>query len=151
MGKQFNILTRTHPLLPPTKYAMVPQHGLFSLHTMLDGPWLHKTTFPNTHSTAFGWESRVLTITRSQHLAHVWSGPKGHVTHKTESPWPLHFKHSHWWKRRSRSKFTSHYAWGTNGVCECKMDVKSTCIPTWHPMHHVSWLLGLFWKTTSWK
>ena len=35
-----------------------------------------------------------------------------------------HFKHSHWWKRRSRFKFASHYARGTNGVCECKMDVK---------------------------
>jgi len=54
---------------------------------------------------------------------------KGHSTHQTDSPWPLHFKHSHWWKRRTRSKFaTSHYAWGTNGVCECKMDVKSI----WH-------------------
>ena len=41
---------------------------------------------------------------------------KGHFTHETESPWPFPFKHSHWWKRRSRSKFTSHYAWGTNGV-----------------------------------
>ena len=36
---------------------------------------------------------------------------KGHFTHETESPWPLHFKHSHWWKWRSQSKFaTSHYA-----------------------------------------
>jgi len=33
--------------------------------------------------------------------------------------WPLHFKHSQWWKRRSQSKFASHYAQGTNGVCEC--------------------------------
>ena len=41
---------------------------------------------------------------------------KGHFTHETESPWPLHFNHSHWWKRWSRSKFASHYAWGTNGV-----------------------------------
>jgi hypothetical protein len=24
---------------------MVPQHGPFSLHTMLEGPWLHKTAF----------------------------------------------------------------------------------------------------------
>ena len=23
-----------------------PQHGSFSLHTMLEGPWLHKTAFP---------------------------------------------------------------------------------------------------------
>ena len=27
---------------------MVPQHGPFSLHTMLEGPWLHITAFP-TH------------------------------------------------------------------------------------------------------
>ena len=72
-------------------------------------------------------------------------------TTPSESPWPLHFKHSHWWKRRSWSKFTLHYAWGTNGVCECKMDVKSTWIPTWHQMDHVSWSLGLFSKTTSWR
>ena len=26
------------------------------------------------------------------------------------------------------------------------MDVNSTWIPTWHPMHHVSWSLGLFFK-----
>ena len=43
---------------------------------------------------------------------------KGHFTQDTESPWPVHIKHSH------GSKFTSHYAWGTNRVCECKMDVK---------------------------
>ena len=36
----------------------------------------------------------------------------GHFTYETESPWPLHFKHSRWLKRRSRSKFPSHYAWG---------------------------------------
>ena len=41
---------------------------------------------------------------------------------------------THWWKRWSRSKFASHYTWGTNGVCECKMDVKFTWIPTWHWM-----------------
>ena len=76
---------------------------------------------------------------------------KGHFTHKTEGPLPLHFKHSHWWKRRGQSKFASHYAWGTNGVCECKMDVKSTWIPTWHPMDRVSWSLGLFLKTISWR
>ena len=76
---------------------------------------------------------------------------EGLLSHKTKSPWPLHFKHSHWWKRRSWSKFDSHYAWGTNGVCECNMDVKSTWIPTWHRMDHVSWSLGLFSKTTSWR
>ena len=49
---------------------------------------------------------------------------KDHFTHETEGPWPLHFKHSHRWERRSLSKFASQYAWGTNGVSECKMDVK---------------------------
>ena len=41
-----------------------------------------------------------------------------------------------------RSKFTSHYARGTNGVCECNMEVESTRILTWHRMDHVSWSLG---------
>ena len=41
---------------------------------------------------------------------------KGHFTYEAESPWPLHFKHSHRWKRWSRSKFASHYARLTNGV-----------------------------------
>ena len=49
-----------------------------------------------------------------------WS-PKDHFTHETENPWPLHFKHSHWWKRRSWSKIALHYAWGTTGICECKI------------------------------
>jgi hypothetical protein len=45
-----------------------------------------------------------------------------------------HFKHSHWWKRWSWSKFaTSHFALEgpTEGVCECKMDVKSTWIDSY--------------------
>ena len=69
-----------------------------------------------------------LTISWSRLLARVQSGPKceSHLTHKTESPWPLRFKHSHWWKRQSWSKFASHYAWGTNEVSECTMDVKYT-------------------------
>ena len=76
---------------------------------------------------------------------------EGHFTLNTESPWSLLFKHSHWWRKRSRSKFASHYTWVTNGVCEWKVDVRSTWIPTWHQMGHVSWSLGLFTKTTSWR
>jgi hypothetical protein len=76
-----------------------------------------------------------------------WNGfsqsAKGHFTHEIESPWPLHFKHSHAWKRRGRSKSASHYALKINGVCECKMDVKFAWIPTWHQMDRVSWSLGL--------
>ena len=49
-------------------------------------------------------------------------------------------------KRRSRSKFASHYAWGTNGVCECRMDVKFTRIPTCNRLDHAFWLLGFFLK-----
>ena len=60
-------------------------------------------------------------------------------------------KHSRWWKRRSWSKLSSHYAQGINRVCECKMNVKSTWIPTWHQMNHVSRSLRLFSKTTSWR
>jgi len=71
---------------------------------------------------------------------------KGHFTHLTESPWPLHFKHSHWWKSQRRSKFASRYAWGTDGVCECKMDVESTWIPTWHRVDHVSMVTWIIFK-----
>jgi hypothetical protein len=69
---------------------------------------------------------------------------KSHFTHETESPWNLHFKHSHWRKRQSRSKFTSHYIWGTNKVCECKMDAKCAWILTWHWMDHVRGHLDYF-------
>ena len=72
--------------------------------------------------------------------------PISHFTHETESPWYLHFKHSHWRKRWSRSKFTSHYTWGTNKVCECKMDAKCTWILTWHWMDRVCGHLDYFQK-----
>ena len=77
----------------------------------------------------------------------------GHFTHEIKSSWPLNFKHSHWWKRRSWSKFYSHYAWGANGVYKWMQDgcKESTYIPTWHRLDHVSWSLGPFSKTTSWE
>ena len=31
-------------------------------------------------------------------LSSRWSS-KGHFTHKVESPWLLHFKHSYWWEK----------------------------------------------------
>ena len=40
---------------------------------------------------------------------------------------------------------------GSKELCECKMDVKSTWIPTWHPVDRVSWSLGLSSKSTSWR
>ena len=46
-----------------------------------------------------------------------------------------------------RSKF----AWGTNGVCECNTGAKSTRIPTWHQIDHVSRSLRLFSKISSSK
>ena len=54
---------------------------------------------------------------------------------------------SHWWKTRNGSKFVSHYARGTNGVCECKLDVKSAWISTWHRMDHVNDHLDYFQKS----
>jgi hypothetical protein len=79
---------------------------------------------------------------------------KGHSTHETETMWPFHFKHSHWWKKRSQSKFPTSYLLLRDQQREyvnSKMDVKSMWIPTWHQMDHVSWSLGLLSKTTSWR
>ena len=104
---------------------------------------MHTIDYVHTHGHHF-------VITSSIKLANNYTTPlnhytKGHFTHETESPWPLHFKHSHWWRGRSRSKFaSSHYTWGTKGVYECK-----AWIPTWHRMGHVSWSLRLFSKTIS--
>lgn len=42
--KTYNERGRAALLFPPTKYAMVPQHGPFSLHTTLENPWIHKVT-----------------------------------------------------------------------------------------------------------
>ena len=115
--------------------------GNIWLHTTLEGPWPHYVLFgdvlgrPLNLGRTFIWALR---ISWSRLLAHVWSGP--------QSPWPSHFKHSHWCKRWSRSKFASHHAWGTNGVCEWKRDEKSTWIPTWHQVGHVSWSLGLIFQ-----
>ena len=62
----------------------------------------------------------------------------GHFTHETESPWPWYFKHSHWWKRRSRSKFASKYAWRTNGVF---MWMRDGC-KILHGLHHaIKWFM----------
>ena len=39
----------------------------------------------------------------------------------------------------------------TEYYVNANMDVNSTWIPTRHKIDHVSWPLGLFSKTTSWK
>ena len=63
------------------------------------------------------------------------------------------FKHSHWWKTWSRSKsVASHYAQGTNGVCECKMDVEvymDSYMATNGSCFMVTWTI--LKKTTSWR
>ena len=151
--------TLFNPIMAPQKNTL-----LYTLN-MHEGP-PHSRPISGTYSTSHKgkievnmpcWEPYIRAVTnkmfqwsgcRTTHLHYLC---KGHFTHETESRWPVHFKHSHWWKRRSRSKFASHYTWGTNGVLECKIDVKSTWIPTWHWMDHVSWSRGLFSKTTSWR
>ena len=47
------------------------------------------------------------------------------------------------------SSLPSHYTWGTNGVGECEVDVKSPWISTWHQIDYVTWSLGLLLQTTS--
>ena len=56
-----------------------------------------------------GWEA-ICYLWFDEDLMQIWRGfdfthIEGHFTHETESPWPLHFEHSHWWKRWSWSKF----------------------------------------------
>ena len=53
---------------------------------------------------------------RTKHLGPLHTRDRGACDHL------LHFKHSHWWNGRSRSKFASHYAWGIDRVCEWMQD-----------------------------
>ena len=54
----------------------------------------------------------------------------GPLTHETEGPWPLYFKHSRWWKRRSRSKSASHYTRGTKRSM-CMQDGCKACMDSY--------------------
>ena len=64
----------------------------------------------------------------------IWTEGRSHFTHETECPWPWQFKHSHRWKRWSRSDFCCFTLYMLEGptewLCDCKMDVKSTWLPT---------------------
>ena len=71
-------------------------------------------------------------------LLHRYSGP---LHTRDWEPVTITFQALSLAKSRSRSKFASQYPWGTNGVCECKMDVKSTWISTCHRTDHVSWFV----------
>ena len=77
---------------------------------------------------------------------------EGHFTHETESPWPLHFKHSCWWKRQSRSKFASHYAWGTNGVYMWMHDGCKVYMVFYMALNGSCFMvIWTFLETTSWR
>jgi hypothetical protein len=125
-----------------------------SHHCMLPLAWiipmLHFGVILTLHVTLkwASWESegpwRLLSLIKRIDVLNMCEQvPKGYFTHVIKGLWPLYFKHSHWWKRWSRSKFDSHCSWGTNGRSECKMDVKSRWICTGHQIDHVSWSLGL--------
>ena len=68
--------TKSSPLFPPTKYAMVPQHGLFSLHTILEGPSPYTMAFP-TPMVQLSDESQGSSPLQGHgSWLYVWSGPK---------------------------------------------------------------------------
>ena len=99
----------------------------------------------------------ILSYTFSKQLTHVGSlgsmlfpdkpKSKGHFTHGTESPWPITLKaFSLVEKAEPVQVFAPHYAWGTDGVCECKMHVKSIWIPTWYRVDHVFMVIWTIFK-----
>ena len=61
---------------------------------------------------------------------------EGRFTHKIEGPWPFHFKHSHRWKKAEpvQVRITLRLKEQRSIISGCKMDVKSTWIPTWHQL-----------------
>ena len=63
-----------------------------------------------------------------------------HTRLRARDHYYVHFKHSHWWKRRSRwSKFTT-LEGPMEYVCECKMmNVKSTWMDSF--LHGIAWIM----------
>jgi hypothetical protein len=55
-----------------------------------------------------------------------------------------------WWKRWSRSKFDSLHAWGANGGSTWMQDGCKVYVD-FYMASNVSWSLGLFSKTASWR
>ena len=109
--------SKSSPLFPPTKHAMVPQHGPFSLHTMLEGPWLHKTTFPTP-------------MVRPLDESQVPSPLQGHgswfmcevaTSHTSQEPWP--------WNRESPKE----------SVQRPSLDTPKSCSVVTDPRVYVVW------------
>ena len=88
----------------------------------MSGPW--GMDFRATTGSIMGWAHSNTMLLRA------------HVTHETESPRPLHFSTLIGGQggARPRSLLHTTLEGPTDGVCECKMDVKST----WIPIHMVS-------------
>ena len=80
---------------------------------------------------------------------HVWVWHKGPLTNMRLRAMTIAHSSTLIGGRHSRSKYAPHYAWGPmEYICECKVEVKFTWIPTWHRTCHLPWWLGLFSKTT---
>ena len=77
---------------------------------------------PSPSCVKWTWTISALLTNESSEIAMVMGLQHVHVWSGLERPWPLHFKHSRWWKRRSQSKFASHSARGTNGACMWMQD-----------------------------
>jgi hypothetical protein len=56
-------------------------------------------TAARIHNSIWEWWNLELQLVLQNHWLDISTTIWAHVTHKTESPWPLHFKHSHWWKK----------------------------------------------------
>ena len=155
---------------------MVSQHGPFSLHTMLEGPWLHKMAFPTHmvrpldesqgssplqgHGSWLMCEVALRSNSKVQLSANCfklipytfWTmDPHLRATSHTRlSAYDL-YTSSTLIGGKSRAGPTSLHTtlWGINGVCECKMDAKATWNPTWHQMDHVFTVTWTIFKKPS--
>jgi hypothetical protein len=85
--------------------------AIMGIVTMLQIPW------PNLSQNMYGF--------------YIAMCIKGHFTHETEGPWPLHSKISHWLKMLRPSKFTSCEEVKAQGLKESLMDGKVYMDSTW--------------------
>ena len=96
---------------------MVPQHGPFSLHTMLEGPWLPKTLFPTP---------MVRPLDESQGSSPLQSHGSWLVCEVTPTSFSLAFGDVHMWFHFEQNFILSFFSWS---VSSCSVMIVTSRTP----------------------
>ena len=124
---------------------------VYSLHTMFEGPWLHKTAFPTPTVQPLDESqgSSPLQCHNSWLMCQV--ALNGRFKNETNAPYCCTANTLIIGKGKANPSSLHTTLEGPPELSKCKVDVKCKWIPMWYQMDHVSWSIGLLSNTTSHK